>query len=210
MKKKMQVNSPEYRALVSGLLGKEVQFEDVHKIELRKSPKIKTEKLSALNRDVIEIILSSATASDVTNLCQTDKNFQRVCKDPNVFKRLMDKFYPGISQTNNPKNQFYLLTETAAKYDRFNPAIRKSGDTYASIYVTLNVEETKRRVEGYIRIDFMDNKVMSNVSTTAWSDTSPKTAKNLGHAYIALGEIMEILLSTFPEVPDNLKKYIPR
>ena len=36
--KKMQVNSPEYRALVSSLLGKEVKFEDVPQIEVRKSP----------------------------------------------------------------------------------------------------------------------------------------------------------------------------
>ena len=35
--KKMQVNSPEYRALVSGLLGREVKFEDVPQIEVRKS-----------------------------------------------------------------------------------------------------------------------------------------------------------------------------
>ena len=32
--KKMQVNSPEYRALVSSLLGKEVKFEDVPQIEV--------------------------------------------------------------------------------------------------------------------------------------------------------------------------------
>ena len=38
--KKMQVNSPEYRALVSSLLGKEVKFEDVPQIEIRKSPPV--------------------------------------------------------------------------------------------------------------------------------------------------------------------------
>ena len=38
--KKMQVNSPEYRVLVSSLLGKEVKFEDAPQIEIRKSPPV--------------------------------------------------------------------------------------------------------------------------------------------------------------------------
>lgn len=39
----MQVNSPEYRALVSGLLGREVEFEDVPQIPV--SPQIKRNDL---------------------------------------------------------------------------------------------------------------------------------------------------------------------
>ena len=41
--KKMQVNSPEYRALVSGLLGREVKFGDVPQIPV--SPQIERENL---------------------------------------------------------------------------------------------------------------------------------------------------------------------
>ena len=46
--KKMQVNSPEYRALVSSLLGKEVKFEDVPQIEIRKSPPVQKKVVSPL------------------------------------------------------------------------------------------------------------------------------------------------------------------
>ena len=42
--KKMQVNSPEYRALVSSLLGREIQFEDVPQIEVEKSPRLEKKK----------------------------------------------------------------------------------------------------------------------------------------------------------------------
>lgn len=44
--KKLQVNSPEYRALVSSLLGKEVKFEDVPQIEIRKSPPLQKKVVS--------------------------------------------------------------------------------------------------------------------------------------------------------------------
>ena len=302
--KRMQVSSPEYRALVSGLLGKEVKFEtggsyifrptnesltaiaakygttlelftriiehlklsdnlvasknnykkgyltmnsgevfpfNLKTFELNKIKALKvsekdsnifvtlngfpisteqdkrireevakttlsTQKLDVLNKDTLEIILASSTAEDVANLCQTNPNFRRVCSDPKVFQRLIDKHYPGTKYTDNPKNQFYLLTETAKKYDRFEPIIRFSYDT---LFAKLSVQNTDREVDGYIMKDYKNN-IRTKISTSSWSDTSPKVAINLGHAYIALGEIIETLRTTFPEIPDQFRKYVPK
>jgi hypothetical protein len=50
--KKIQVNSPEYRALVSSLLGREVKFENTPQIEIRKSPTV-TKKAKKNHKYVI-------------------------------------------------------------------------------------------------------------------------------------------------------------
>ena len=167
---------------------------------------LSTQKLDVLNKDTLEIILASSTAEDVANLCQTNPNFRKVCNDPKVFQRLIDKHYPGTKYTEDPKNQFYLLTETAKKYDRFEPLIIFS---YGTLSAKLSVQDTDREVEGYIRKDYKNN-ITSNISTTSWSGTSPKVAINLGHAYIALGEIIETLRTTFPDIPDQFRKYVPK
>ena len=167
---------------------------------------LSTQKLDVLNKDTLEIILSAATAEDVANLCQTNANFRRVCSDPKVFQRLIDKHYPGTKYTDDPKKQFYFLTETAKKYDKFEPVVSNSHSTSS---VRLTVQDTSRDVEGYVRKDYK-NKITSNISTSSWSGTSPKVAKNLGYAYIALAEIVEMLTNSFPEIPDNLKKYMPK
>ena len=49
--KKMQINSPEYRGLVSGLLGRDVQFEDVPQIE---TYKVKYAKIDGSGYDVVD------------------------------------------------------------------------------------------------------------------------------------------------------------
>jgi hypothetical protein len=166
---------------------------------------LSTQKLDVLNKDTLEIILASSTANDVTNLCQTNANFRRLCNDPSVFRRLMDKFYPNINHTSDPKKQFYFLTETAKKYDQFKPIITKSYDT---LYIRLLVQNSQRQVGGSIHKDYKNN-IIADISTSSWSGTSPEVAKNLGHAYIALGEIVEQLRETFPNIPDNFRKYIP-
>lgn len=168
---------------------------------------LSTQKLDVLNKDTLEIILTSSTAEDVANLCQTNANFRRVCNDPKVFQRLIDKHYPSTKYTDDPKKQFYFLTETAKKYDKFDPIVRKSYDDGLSVRLT--VEGTDREVRGEVRKDYK-KIIYSNISTTSWSGTSPKVAINLGHAYIALGEIVEIMRNTFPEIPDNLRKYGPK
>jgi hypothetical protein len=117
----------------------------------------------------------------------------------------MDKFYPNINHTSDPKKHFYFLTETAKKYDHFQPIITKS---YGDLYIRLVVQNTQRRVEGNVRKDYKNN-IIADISTSSWSGTSPEVAKNLGHAYIALGEIVEQLRETFPNIPDNFRKYIP-
>ena len=167
---------------------------------------LSTQKLDVLNKDTLEIILASSTAEDVANLCQTNPNFRRVCSDSKIFQRLIDKHYPGTKYTENPKNQFYLLTETAKKYDKFEPIISKA---YDGISARLTVEGTDRDVRGEVRKDYKKN-ITSNISTTSWSGTSPKVAINLGHAYIALGEIIETLRTTFPDIPDQFRKYVPK
>ena len=168
---------------------------------------LSTQKLDVLNKDTLEIILTSSTAEDVANLCQTNANFRRVCNDPKVFQRLIDKHYPGTKYTDDPRKQFYFLTETAKKYNKFDPFIQNA---YSTSSARLTVEGTSREVEGYVRKDYKGTNLIANISTTSWSGTSPKVAINLGHAYIALGEIVEMLRNTFPEIPDNLRKYVPK
>ena len=90
----MQVNSPEYRALVSSLLGKQVIFEDI--------PKIKTSPISNLPknkplltgiRDVNLKILQELDDEELFSFCIVNKEANKLCENEDFWRnRFLKRF----------------------------------------------------------------------------------------------------------------------
>ena len=111
--KKMNVNSPEYRALVSSLLGKEVKFEDAPQIEIRKSPSIasassSSSKKSPQNQEVLKIgitgdkntdfiVLSNLNDYDLANICRVNKYTRDLCQSENFWMNRTIKRFSQFS-----------------------------------------------------------------------------------------------------------------
>ena len=110
MKKKMQVNSPEYRALVSSLLGKQVVFEDVPKIKMPKSSEKKDKPLLAGIRDVNLKILQELDDEELFSFCLVNKEANKLCENENFWRdRFLKRF--GKLYTKDDKRtwkNFYL------------------------------------------------------------------------------------------------------
>ena len=134
MKKKIQVNSPEYRALVTSLLGREVKFEDVPKIEIKKSPK------SPPKKNKMDVSNFSITEEELKNMDM--KKFQLILlsvldylhKDQKVgeekiyvnremdnnqtkFERLGNDDLLGV-KSKNPDEAAFILNLLRLKIDR--------------------------------------------------------------------------------------------
>ena len=114
--KKIQVNSPEYRALVSGLLGKEVKFEDVPQIEIRKSPPV-TKK--------------PVTKKSKPSPKKTSQNKKYVIISTGYTSRLVDKFgvkvnliekgkgkNSDVHMIANPQEEKYVFEKLVFIYDK--------------------------------------------------------------------------------------------
>jgi len=167
---------------------------------------LSTENLGKLNHDVLEKLLSTSAPRDVAKLCQTNKNFQHICNDPNVFRRLINKYYPNAEYTDDPRNQFYALID-GLHYKKFNPIIRISDDP-PRFNVILTAVKSKREIRGAVSSDFFTKKILGNVLTSSWGSTSPEQARDVGLTFIAMGEILQNILNTYPELPDNLINYL--
>ena len=121
--KKIQVNSPEYRALVSSLLGKEVKFDDVPQIEIRKSP------------DALPVIKKK-------NKATAPENKRYVVIRTNYTSRLLDKFGCEIEKDDgdeyvifNPKRHKKLFEKLLFTID-FRDGV--------GIYSSVPLKETSR------------------------------------------------------------------
>jgi len=79
---------------------------------------LSTQKFGTLRRDAVEMLLRNTSPQDVASLCQTNQQFRRVCNNPSLFRRLMDKHYPNAIYTNDPRRQFYALVEGVRTYYR--------------------------------------------------------------------------------------------
>lgn len=172
---------------------------------------LSTETLGKLNRDVLEKLLTIAYPRDVAKLCQTNTKFRHVCNDPNVFRRLINKHYPYAEYTDDPRNQFYALID-GLHYKKFNPIIRKSNELIPyelpRFRVDLTAVKSKRKIEGTVETDFFTKMIHGNVVTTGWASTTPEQARDVGLTFIAMSEILQNILNTYPDLPDNLKNYL--
>ena len=101
MKKKLQVNSPEYRSLVSSLLGKEVKFENLPEIKIPQSPTTKfhttkdlvpSNKLTG-NKDVDIIIINMLNDYELGQVCQANRYVNSICNDEKFWRiRTYEKY----------------------------------------------------------------------------------------------------------------------
>lgn len=64
-----------------------------------------------LNRDTLFKILANLDSKSVLNTCQINKQFARLCSDPNTFKRLMKLHYPQIPINKDPKKQYIEIAK---------------------------------------------------------------------------------------------------
>ena len=92
--KKLSVNSPEYRDIVSKLLGKEVKFENLPSIPVPTSPIQDKKKPFTGIRDVDLLILKELADEDLFTLCQVDKYINSLCNNENFWLNKLLKKYP--------------------------------------------------------------------------------------------------------------------
>ena len=124
MKKKMQVNSPEYRALVSSLLGKQVVFDE-------NLPKIKIEKnkplLSGI-RDVNLKILEDLNDEDLFSFCIVNKEANKLCDNENFWRNRFLKRFGQLyekSEGRTWKNFYLTIIKEFAKELPYNDNLDK-------------------------------------------------------------------------------------
>lgn len=74
--------------------------------------------LTDLPRDVIEVIVMRMTPKSVANLCLTSTRFAKVCRNEELWKRLMKLHYPDFDLTDNPRGQFVAIANgKVTKYE---------------------------------------------------------------------------------------------
>ena len=113
--KKMQVNSPEYRALVSGLLGKEVKFEDVPQIEVRKSPPI-----------VRDVASPPMARKDKSPSSKNKKSNKYVVIRTGYTARLINKFRVQeklLKKGKGKNNDIYIISDPKKKEKLFGKIV---------------------------------------------------------------------------------------
>lgn len=81
---------------------------------------LNTEGLNKLHRDILEKIFAISSPKDILNLCQTNEKFAKTCRDPEVFIRLLDRFYPNAVYTEDPRKQFIAITEGLKTFYRMD------------------------------------------------------------------------------------------
>lgn len=66
--------------------------------------------LEMLTLDSLYLILEKLSPQDILNLCLSSERFEReYCDNDNLWKRLIDRFYPDSFYTDNPRAQFEAL-----------------------------------------------------------------------------------------------------
>lgn len=63
-----------------------------------------------LNNNAFASVLSQLSPREVLKNCQLDRKFATVCRDPEVFKFLLNKHYPNSFHTDKPRQQYIALT----------------------------------------------------------------------------------------------------
>lgn len=69
------------------------------------------DKFENASPDVIRKIMEEMHPISILNLCQTHKNFSKICNDQQFFERLLKSKYPEIPRNKqSPKEQFAEIT----------------------------------------------------------------------------------------------------
>ena len=114
--KKMQVNSPEYRALVTGLLGREVKFEDVPQIEMRKSPPA-PKKPTVLAKKSTPLKKTSQNKYVIISTGYTSRLVKKFGADVNLIEQGKGK-NNDVHMITNPREEEYIFEKLVFIYDK--------------------------------------------------------------------------------------------
>ena len=155
--KKIDVNSPEYRGLVNNLLGKEVNFEHIPKIQIPKSSPVSTklpplkklnvsasqitnkDSFSIMNKDMLVKIALELDLPDLLNLCLTNPEYNRkICNNNDLWRWKMIKDFPDVE--TRTKDRYTLL------YNKFKRAHEETGIPFAEIYKIVNTILTSEQI----------------------------------------------------------------
>ena len=153
--KKIDVNSPEYRGLVNNLLGKEVNFEYIPKIQIPKSSPVSTklpplknvsssqitnkDSFSIMNKDMLVKIALELDLPDLMNLCLTNPEYNRkICNNNDLWRWKMIKDFPDVE--TRTKERYTLL------YNKFKLAHEETGIPFAEIYKIVNTILTSKQI----------------------------------------------------------------
>ena len=121
--KKLSVNSPEYRNLVSKLLGKEVKFGDLPAVAI---PEVKSfvkveRNVKGLTgvKDLDLKILSEVNDRDLFSFCLVNKQINQICKDEHFWRnRFLSRFGQFKKPTNVSWRKQYLITVSILEYQK--------------------------------------------------------------------------------------------
>ena len=115
--KKMQVNSPEYRALVSGLLGREVKFEDVPQIEIRKSPPAPKKATVFSKKSTFLKKKTSHNKYVIISTGYTSRLVKKFGADVNLIEQGKGK-NNDVHMITNPREEEYIFKKLIFIYDK--------------------------------------------------------------------------------------------
>ena len=135
MKKKLDVNSPEFRNLTSSLTSTKLSLPPLPtaRIDIPKSPEIKrstqiqrsSEKIRKspeLPKDVSEVVANDLSPAELVSLCASDArpDFQRLCQNNDFWIRRWKRDFSTFMTTpvydkSNAKSSYMLLFSTISK-----------------------------------------------------------------------------------------------
>jgi len=73
--------------------------------------------LETLRPDEIRLILERLTPQEILSLCATSTRFSKLCSNQELFRRLLQKFYPYEKYDNsNPKKEFVRIMSERSAY----------------------------------------------------------------------------------------------
>jgi hypothetical protein len=133
---------------------------------------LNAEGLNRLHRDVLEKIFVISSPKDILSLCQTNEKFAETCRNPEVFIRLLDRFYPNTVYTEDPRKQFIAIAEGLKTFYRMEVdgdsevVIMSEGDGVSKFnFLGLELLHKPSRIED---IEGWSVENMSEVSRRNW------------------------------------------
>lgn len=144
--KKMQLNSPEYRALVTSLLGREVEFQDLPQIPVSKSPTV-SKALPPNRKKASWDVPSPPLKKKETKEKKSKKSNDYVIINTGYTARLINKFKADeklVRKGKGKNNDLYIISNPQKHGKTFSKLVLINDELWGKgLYSAISIEESK-------------------------------------------------------------------
>ena len=196
----MNINSPEYRSIVSSLLGRTVQFEDVPQVPIPSSPTVRTQQLPPLTSSKSQLppltssksqkpLVSSPIKSPSKK--KPSKKGKYVVINTGYTSRLIDKFQAKerlVKKGKGKNNDFYVISNSEKHTTLFEKLVFIYDKLWGKgVYSTGDGEETELLIEQLQKLKLrLDGSVVFRVDNLKEGDDLVYKLEKLNYCHMTI------------------------